>query len=460
MAAVPPQPAAEASGKEPIVLLLGEVGHEGVLSALVQSGRRYKRKLLRSSPENWLTICEVFRDYEVTLVLAKFAIDTYSVLSRPDYAAVSDVLLALIARLPHAVFIHANLYNGPPEFDDGQYDYDEGDNDAFRSAFPDEMRALVHERLAKVGIEVYTYNRNSEVTIIAQEVASRSDGGLLFRVYVPNAQLWAAETDRLLQLFRDYLTRVSRVDVRLDQVRTRAGTIFELRGEPGGVTPSIEDEFGSFSELLSACVASPGAAEVILRQHEVPERDIVPMLTRYAKEARRLQVDMKQEREQKLLSIRHRLESELTDVLPSSTTAGQLEDLINLAIPQVLQHRTPGIVFQASGVGHSESPRLVINQDNRIINAVTAVVADEIAGDVTLNETDRELLRLVQQYAGDQKAELTSAVRELADDGTPEGGRLIARQKILGFLRGVGSAARDVGVGLLTTYIERKVIGL
>lgn len=94
------------------------------------------------------------------------------------------------------------------------------------------------------------------------------------------------------------------------------------------------------------------------------------------------------------------------------------------------------------------------------METLNGVVAQEISGDVSLNETDQELLRLFAEYAGEQQAELVSALRELNDESAPTPGRLTSKQKIKGFLLALGSKATDVGVGVLKSYIEKKMLGL
>lgn len=42
--------------KESLVLLLGNVDHEGITSALKSGGGQYRKKLLDSRPANWASI--------------------------------------------------------------------------------------------------------------------------------------------------------------------------------------------------------------------------------------------------------------------------------------------------------------------------------------------------------------------------------------------------------------------
>lgn len=431
---------------EPLVLLVGHVDHEGVVSALTQSGRRYKKKVLDSKASNWASIIDLLAQHTVSAVLVKLTPLTYRQLLRSDYAEVADILFEQISTVPHAVFVYEGLFTGKDDSDWGEV-FDKPN---------DKTRIAVNELLAEHNIHVLTYKKNAEVTVLALEFLSQTETGLLLRLYVPNAQLWANETDRLLQLFRDYLTRIAGLSVRLDETRTNTGVIYELRGDPEKKM-TLSTEFDDFSHFMQLCVTNPNQAELILKDKQVASNEILQILTRYAKEVRRLQVDMKQDREQKILHIRHRLESELVDALPTAVDFESLGELVDAAVPTVLGPRTP-LLISIDAPQTRESVTLNINP--QFVETVHGVVTQEISGDVTLNENDTELFRLFATFAGDQQAELVSALRELNDESAPSSGRLTAKHNIKRFLLAIGSKATEVGIDVLKSYIEKKMLGL
>ena len=119
--------------------------------------------------------------------------------------------------------------------------------------------------------------------MIASQLLKDALEGLLFRIYVPSGRLWADEVDRLLQLFRDYLARTGRKGVRLDQVRTDRGILYEFHGDDEPHGSSLSEDFEDFSRLLDLCVSNPPEAEAMLRQKIVEPREISGILTRYSK---------------------------------------------------------------------------------------------------------------------------------------------------------------------------------
>src|SRR5690606_6164545 len=110
---------------------------------------------------------------------------TYQVIVDDDYAVLRESLFEHVAEVPHAVFIHDNLFNGTPQVDL---------SDDFDYPTPQE-RHNVGALLAKHGINVIIYQKNSEITLLASEFLGHVETGLMLRMYVPNNQLWANETD-------------------------------------------------------------------------------------------------------------------------------------------------------------------------------------------------------------------------------------------------------------------------
>lgn len=323
---------------EPLVLLIGTIDSEGIRSTLKTTGLQYKIKRLDSSPENWSSIVSLFGQFKIQCAVVKLTGFVYEHLASDIYEDVSELLLEKIAEVPHAIFVHENVLSGSFE----NTSEDESDDDEyFRSTLhqPDAtVRDAVNSLLRKYRLNVLPYRTNAELTVMATSFITAAEEGLLFRIYIPTGRLWADETDRLIQLFRDYLVRVSKFSVRLDQHQTARGTVYEFfhaadARDKRVVDESLATQFREFSELLDLSVSDPAEAEAILRSKQIDPREVLPILNRYAKEAKRLQVDLKHEREQKVLGIQQRLESELVDAVPTEVDLETISLLVNFAVP-------------------------------------------------------------------------------------------------------------------------------
>jgi hypothetical protein len=455
------------NSSEPLVLLIGSLNSEGITSTLKASGRQYKIKRLESSAENWDTIVNYFEEYTVRCAVVKLSGTTYEFLMAQSYRSVRDKILDQITKVPHAIFVYEELLMGRQSDSHSQTNDTSSDYlDDIRLYFhypEDEVRNQVNSLIMNRGINLIPFTNNAELTVMASAFISDADEGLLFRFYVPVGRMWANETDRIVQLFRDYLIRVEKLSVRFDQYKTDRGIVYEFFSAADTSELVIRDDslasqFQEFSHLLDLSMSNPAQAEEILRTKDIDRREIVPILTRYAKEAKRLQIDLKHEREQKVLAIRHRLESELIDSLPLGLDLDSIGQLVDSTVPPLLSinsamsgNQVPLHLNAASGSS------ITVNLKPQFIQAVNSVIAQEIEGDIHLTETDRKLLELIRQNAPDREQELSSAVRELADASAPKPGRLIAKQKLKAFLIQAGSKAGEIGIGLLQKYLEGQM---
>jgi hypothetical protein len=201
-------------------------------------------------------------------------------------------------------------------------------------------------------------------------------------------------------------------------------------------------------------MSNPNAAEDLLKNNkDINSKVIDEIVGRYSKEAKRLVIDLKQERERKMLGVRHRLEAELAEVVPSNFNWQIIDALIETAIPKI------NGVSSVLGVPLQLTPtsNLTVNIQPQIISSVNGIVAQEIMGDQYINEDAKKLLDLIQQYGDKKTMELTSAVYELADKSAPQSGRITAKQKLKKFLLGLGGGIKEVAIGIIQSYIEKQL---
>jgi hypothetical protein len=459
--------------REPLVLLLGNVDHEGITSPLKSGGAHYKKKLLESGPRNWSSILGHFYGFAVRVVIVKLNAQTYELLALPEYSSVARDLLDKIAQTRNAVFVFEDLLSrqakgaGPNDQKESAADSNSDDNeDAEYYGGKFELRQpktrvleFVNRMLRERQLNLIPYRTNAEVTVIASQILKEVLEGLLFRIYVPRDRLWANEVDRLLQLFRDYLLSTGRKGVRLDQVRTDHGISYEFHGDDSTRTGSLSEDFQDFSRLLDLCVSSPQEAEALLKRKAIDAREISGILVRYSKEARRLHVDLKHERERKLLDIRQRLESELADFLPGLADWVLIEKFVAHAIPEA--YSVASLTSADQNYIRVLPPligtRLTVNIKPQIIQTVNGVIAQEINGGVGVSEETERLLKLIRSHGGGHASDLTAAAQILSDSGISKADRLTSAQKLKAFVFGVAGKIGPVAANLLTAYIETRL---
>lgn len=436
--------------EKPLVLLLGWVDHEGILSSLKATGRQYKKKLLDSYPANWETIQAVFREFQVSAVLGKFSDQVLSHLAHSAYADVREGLFKEIGAVPNQIFIYEDLVQGE------QADRIRAEIDPYPSQ---EERDAAISFLRANNIDITPYRTKAEVTVVAESFIDELDRNLIFRLYVPSGRLWSAEADRFLQLFQDYVARVDRLAVRLDQKRTDYGVIYEFHGEAPAGEANLAAEFQDFSRLMDLCATDADAAAILLKAKNLDARDVTNILERYSKEARRLQLDIKHDAESKIISIRHRLESELIELDPTPEEWSAMESVVNAVVPSFASAlpsppRSLSVLFAAPRAAPTQ---ITYNFRPQFVNTMNGVIAEEIHGNQHFAPEHHQLLELIREHGGAQIKQLETAVYEVADKGVDQVDRIRAKQRIKAFLMAAGKKTGDMAFSILQKYIEGQI---
>jgi len=435
---------------KPLVLLLGWVDHEGILSSLKATGRQYKKKLLDSYPANWETIHMVFKEFKVSAVLGKFSGRVLTLLAHSDYADVREGLFKEIGTVPNQVFIYEDILQGE------QTDRIRAEIDPYP---PQEERDAAINFLRANNIEVTPYRTKAEVTVIAESFLDELDRNLIFRLYVPSGRLWSAEADKFLQLFQDYLARVDQLAVRLDQKRTDYGVIYEFHGEAPPGEANLSTEFHDFSKLMDLCATDSEAAANLLKAKNLNAREVTNILERYSKEVRRLQLDIKHDAESKIISIRHRLESELIELAPTAQEWDAMASVVNAVVPSfsvALPNPSRSLsIFPTNSA--AARTHITYNFRPQFVNTLNGVIAEEVHGNQHFAPEHHELLELIRQHGGAQTKQLETAVYEVADKGVDQVDRIRAKQRIKGFLIAAGKRTGDMAFSILQKYIEGQI---
>ena len=174
------------------------------------------------------------------------------------------------------------------------------------------------------------------------------------------------------------------------------------------------------------------------------------LVSRFAKEARRLQVDVRHAREERLMQLRHLFESEALDLIDPAGAEMSIEQVTAwLSAQGHLKSILP------SGVGNNAP--IVVNIGQQVIGQVHDSAFQNIQGTAHYGREAQDLLALIETQGGSQRSELTSAVHELEDPDARREDRLTARQRLKGFLIRVGEHAEGIGVDVLKKYVEQKL---
>ena len=446
--------------REKVVLLLNSIDQEGIISSLKSIDQKYKHKILFSKPKNWEKICSIFNQFLVVAVLAKFTPGMYEILLDERYNDVKTKLFRHIASVPHQIYIYEDLLT---DKDPDEFQFNSRIASYYSGYLPNvQTRQTVNQQLKEFKLEISPYNTIAEITITAQAFLSQIENDFLFRIYVPKGRLWQKEIDRILSLFTEYLIIQGGRKVRIDQRSTKQGNIYAFYGEDYDDSTLLAEEYKEFTNILDLCLKNPDMAAEILKSKHIDAKKVNQLITQYSKEAKRITLDMKHSYEQKLLSIRQRMESELVDVLPPNSNEILLTQIAESVLKTTSQTGLPFdtnfALSKPTSVANSKP--IYLNYKPQFIEGVNGIVAQEIFGDIRYDDKELELMELFKKFSQENAALLISALNELRDNSVPKQDRINSKQKIKSFLVKYSSKIGEFAFNSLLKYFEKKYLEL
>ncbi|MGR3871629.1 hypothetical protein ACUXZZ_24025 [Streptomyces graminifolii] len=448
-------------------LLIGTDDREFSANKLKVIGVPYARKTLYSLPDNWEKIIHILENPSLTAVIGKLTPNLFRLIAGSErHANVAPRLFEALGKKPHLILVHTSVLEGasddesnPKDEDEDSYAYETYTEWLRRTVLvppSEEVRRAVLSLLDEKKVSLTPYNTNAEMSTLAGAFIDDHESNLLFRVYVPKGRLYASEADRLLALFHDWLTQVGRHSVRQDGYSTAAGRVYEFFGGEDLLPQEMSQQFSDFSNFLDLCASDPDAAEDELSTRGMARASASDIVTRYGRSVRRINTDLRHERESRMLSIRHRLESELLDFSEGTEiTAAEFDVLVNSLTPTASASNTLATTLPVPGP--RMPPGTTININQQIFQDLQGTVIQSVQGTVHLGVEAKELLQLVADHGGDDSGALESAVHELEDPDARQAERLGAKAKLSAFLLRLRDTVEAAGLTALQKYVESKL---
>lgn len=455
-------------------LILDKLDRGTILTSLQTNNYYQTLKLLNTSVKNWESICHILEsdsENEI-LILGKFTENALFRMCLPEYKIVLSKMLNLLKNKKHLIFIYKSNLKGDFNYlqttDDGKVYYtDKNTGNTFYysdSKLKDWLRFNKVEQTEKEYTETVTsfvkeinnvlnilpYEKLIDIEIAGQNFIDNIAEGLLFRIYVPTDRIWSSEFDKFITLFRDYASNVANQQLKITQNRTDSGTICSLYSVNKNISENeINKLYKEFTSFMDLCSSNPKEAEELISKLDIAEPKKQNILKKYIKESQRLLLDIKQERELKIVSIKHRLQNELQEYELSKDVIEYIEK----SVPN------PEFGRNLTFLGNQKIENQTIMINPQIIGKVEGIVISELNGNVTFTPEEQELNKLIDKFSQNlsEASELQTSLYELKDNATSNEKKRSASQKLFGFLGKVGDKVGDVGVALLTKYLEQKM---
>jgi hypothetical protein len=298
-------------------------------------------------------------------------------------------------------------------------------------------------KIQESGLNIIYYTKSTDVLIRVQAEIDEIEGGSIFRLYVPNGKYQIDQFAALIRLFEKYLQYVEGTSVLVDERKTDHGVLFVFR-EKGNFSldERIDESLVRFESFMETCSHDPEQAETMLESIGLRGPKATALVADYSKRYKRIKIDAKHEYEAKVLSIKQRLESELLDLDIENVEYKPTTDLASITTM------------------YSKTQPITINVHGNYIHLVDSIVANELNGDITYTQEDKQLVELFNTYAENMAAfRLKSELELLKDTSASVSNRTTAKQRIGGFLKKYAPVVGDTVVKGLLGYLEKKITG-
>jgi hypothetical protein len=470
-------------------VVLGTFSHEGLDAKLRGLNMKLVRKGLRSSERNWLRIVEIISNLrksgQLATVLVYAPTSTLLHVASSEYDSVRGTLFDELKRAGSHVFLHEDNFSSkiePAPWDIADLseeqlqqqdipwsDVIEIDNDSPESLLQSAIKLNARRssrlptreewlaqnaaairraeacltELRTRDISMVPFRTRSDVTIRAFELLEDAEAGIFLRLYVPHGRYQSEQFEDFLTMFSRYLREVESLEFSISSDRTLRGTNYVFKGR-GEVTDfsGLNGAISRFDEFLSLAQTNPKSAELVLLGRGCGGPQATHIVAKYARQNRRLAMEIKHEHDRKRLQLQQEMEAELLDD----------QDAALLPIPT---SSAPSGILTVVG---NLAPVMVNVTGSVLGNSVERT----ILGDVTYTPEDKAIMSLMTSLSERMEVlRLQSDVSRLKDKATSPEERQTAVQRLKGFLYKIGKAAveksTDFGMDVLLKYLERQI---
>lgn len=308
----------------------------------------------------------------------------------------------------------------------------------------DEIRSalVVLQDLQARKIPLVPFRTRSDVTLRIFEALEDAQAGIFLRLYVPHGRYQSEQFEYFLTMFSRYLREVEGKEFSVDSQRTARGTtyVFKGRGEVVSVS-GLEDACGRFDQFLTLAAEDPPTAEKLL-DGKVPGKAEIPFIVaKYARNIRRLNLDIKHEHARRRLLLSQELEADL------------LESQEQALLPMPSEN-SPSSLFSIMG---NYGP-VTVNIDSGMAGRIGNALPDR----ATRTVEDENILSLIQDIEDKVEAlRLQSDLDRLKDKATQPEEKRTAVQRLKSLVYASGKyafkKADEIGTEILIKYLERQL---
>jgi hypothetical protein len=434
-------------------VLLLDSASETVLTSLKTNNLYYDHNLLNSSVKNWKKICHNMETNNYLFVIGKLNPYTISLFSNDEYSDIADKLLILISKIKNAIYVYEGLFDKTCDL--SYYKSDLYDNHIHQEEQIGLLKSVpTWEQIDrffltanKYNINLIPYRKNVSMKYSSQLFIEDAILGNSIKIYIPKGRIWESELKRMLDVFVDYLERVKLINTHIESTNTSMGTVYYIRAKDIS-QEEFNKELSQFNNLLHDTLIDGNILQSVLLKENKNRKETIELLNRYKREASRIFIDIEHEKERKLLNLKQTYELLLSEFNIDNKTylydMNQLRNVINSLENEILCNT-------------EQSKQLVI--ERKLPDQLMQQMKLIRNGNIDLTDSDHEIELIIEKYADTQVLDLKSALYILNDRNTKIEDRTTSKEKLLKFLYKIGNTVKDIGISVLTSYLDKKING-
>jgi len=186
----------------------------------------------------------------------------------------------------------------------------------------------------------------------------------------------------------------------------------------------------------------------------ISESTSADLVTKYAKEYHRMDLDLRQARETRIMTLQHTVEAELLEkgADPRTIASLRIRSVLEQLVPPPSAAPSLPAIAAPGNPGQPTQVSVTFNAEHIVYTAV-----ENIQGTANFGSQAKEVLALINQYGGLNAGLLRTALHEVEDPGVPSRLRAEAKRRLKSFLADLARQLPGLGVDLLEKYLERQL---
>ncbi|GAB2956731.1 hypothetical protein GCM10027048_23640 [Hymenobacter coalescens] len=282
-------------------------------------------------------------------------------------------------------------------------------------------------------VSLKTFKEKQSIAHVIEDFLFDIIKDVFFSIYVSNEQILHEEFSDFVKVFEKYMRNIEGVSFIVDADSSPNGTTYYFKSKTLNGTQEFSNAIRRFDKFIEVYLEAPEEAAKLVAKEYANSIEVFDAMQGIIKKYQRLLLDIKHQQERIKMLMR--------------------QDFENFALEKTMYNEELNLL---------NSKGLIKDSTYFIGGKVGSFGFDASAEGYSKN--DAEILKIVAQYGSKEDLTLIkSSIDKLKDEESSQTDKISSSEKIKGFLikalKKTGEHAENIGVKVLTTYLDNLVKG-